>query len=513
MAVNMFATIEIGSYSVGLQIFELSRKNGVQTIDTVTHRMELGKTTYTTGKITAELIDQLCVVIKDFTKIMESYKITEYRAYTTSAIREARNAMIVLETIYQRTGVRVTILSNSEQRFLGYKGIASKGDTFQKIIEKGTAILDVSGGSIQISLFDKDNLISTQNVKLGSLRIRERLADMENSPARYEDLVEELIRNEISSFTKMHLKDRKITNVILMGNNFTDYLLYNRKADFSEIISADVYMEWYRTVVKNSPIELAVKMGIPLEYASLMIPTAIINKRLIQEMNTQNIWIPGIRLAVGVAYDYAEKAKIIKPEHNFDNDIVMAARNIGRRYAVNKNHTQLMSKLAKTIFASIKKYHGLSTREQLMLEVAVQIHDCGKYISINNVAECSYNIIMSTEIIGLSHREREIIALTVRYNTLPFDDYDEVSRISGLSEADYVLVAKMTAMLRLVNALDRSHMQKIDDMKAYLKDHELVLTIETKKDFSLELGLIEDKADFFEEVFSIRPVLKVKKKI
>ncbi|MGI6007433.1 MAG: exopolyphosphatase [Ruminococcus sp.] len=511
MQVTMFATIEIGSYNVSLEIFELSRKNGVHSIDRVTHRLELGKTAYTSGKVTAELIDELCRVINDFTEIMKSYKVNDYRAFGTSAVREASNSLIMLETIYQRTGIRVDVLSNSEQRFLGYKGIASKGDTFQQIIEKGTAILDVSGGSIQISLFDKDNLITTQNVKLGSLRVRERLAGLERETTHYETLVEELVRNEIASFAKMHLKDRKISNIILIGNNFTDSLLYGRKGEFSEILSKDDYMQWYRTVIERSPIELAMEMGIALEYASLLIPTVIINKKLIQEMNVQNIWIPGIRLSDGIAYDFAEKAKLIKSAHNFDNDIVMAARNIGKRYSVSKSHTQMMSKLAKTIFKAMKKVHGLTERELLMLEVAVQIHDCGKYISLSNVAECSFNIIMSTEIIGLSHREREIIALAVRYNTLPFDDYGEMSRISDLREEDYILVAKLTAILRLVNALDRSHMQKIESMKANVKENELILSIETKKDFTLERGLITDKLNFFTEVFSVRPVMKVKR--
>ncbi len=511
MPAVMYATIEIGSYNLSLEIFEMTKKDGLRSIDQVTHRIPLGKTSYALGKITAELIDELCTVVKDFTEIMKGYQITEYRAYSTSAIREAKNSIIALETIYQRTGVHVDILSNSEQRFLGYKGIASKVDTFHKIIQKGTAILDVSGGSIQISLFDKDNLITTQNVKLGSLRIREHLKSLENAQVRYETLVEELIRDEINGFSKMHLKDRKINNVILIGNNFTDSLLYTRQKEYREELSRETFMEWYKTVISNSPLELAVKIGIPMEYASLMIPTAIINKRLIEAMDADHIWVPGIRLAHGVAYDYAEKKKIIKSEHNFENDIVMAARNIGRRYAVSKNHVQNIGKMARAIFSAMKRIHGLSSRELLLLEVATWLHDCGRYISLANVGECSYNIIMATEIIGLSHRERQIIALVVRYNTRALGSYYEVSRVSDLSADDYTLIAKLTAILRLANAMDRSHLQKIETIKAVLKENELILTLEVNRDFALETGLLRDKIDFFEEVYSIRPVLKVRR--
>ena len=95
----------------------------------------------------------------------------------------------------------------------------------------------------------------------------------------------------------------------------------------------------------------------------------------------------------------------------------MAARNIGKRYAISKSHVTYMSEVALTIFDSMKKIHGLERRERLLLEIAVLLHDCGKYISMSQVGDCSFNIIMATEIIGLSHREREIIALVVRYNT------------------------------------------------------------------------------------------------
>ena len=75
----------------------------------------------------------------------------------------------------QRTGVKIDVLSNSEQRFLDYKSIAAKGEGFEKIIEKGTVVLDIGGGSIQISLFDKDKLSATQNLRLGVLRLYEKL--------------------------------------------------------------------------------------------------------------------------------------------------------------------------------------------------------------------------------------------------------------------------------------------------------------------------------------------------
>ena len=71
----------------------------------------------------------------------------------------------------------------------------------------------------------------------------------------------------------------------------------------------------------------------------------------------------------------------------------------------------------------------------------------------------------------------------------------------------------MTAILRLANTLDRSHQQKVQQARAVLKERELTLYLTVNGDFTLEQGLCKDKMDFFYEVFSVRPILKVKRQL
>ena len=92
----------------------------------------------------------------------------------TSAIRETHNTLILLDRIYLKTGIHIEVLANSEQRYLGYKSIASNENAFQNIIEKVQLLYMLAAGSVQISLFDKDNLVTTQNIRMGSLRLQER---------------------------------------------------------------------------------------------------------------------------------------------------------------------------------------------------------------------------------------------------------------------------------------------------------------------------------------------------
>lgn len=511
MAVLTFAAIDIGSSNVSMEIFEISKKLGLKSLDHVDYRLELGKDTYAKGSISNTLVQELCKVLNDFKRIMDEYQVHDYRACATSALREAENGEIVLGKIYQNTGLKVSVLSNSEQRFLGYKSIACTEADFPQIITKGTAVLDIGGGSIQISLFDKDMLITTQNIKLGNLRIRERLMGLENAVLHYETLVEEFIRNEIISFKKIHLKDRRIENVILIGDYLTDLLVNYMGAQ--RMIKKEKFLELYQKIISRSPIELAMLMNIPLENASLVIPSAIIYRCFMDEMEAETIWAPGTQLTDGIAYDYAEQMKLIRSTHHFDNDIVMAARNIGKRYGVSKPHVQAVAKTALTIFDSMKKVHGLGLRQRLLLECAVYLHDCGKYISLVNTAECNYQIIMATEIIGISHMEREMIAQITRYNTLPMESYTAVSQRTDLGLEEYLIVTKLAAILRLANAMDRSHLQKIQQMKASVREEQLILNLETNRDYTLEEGLLGEKIDFFEDVFGIQPVIKVKRKL
>jgi exopolyphosphatase/guanosine-5'-triphosphate,3'-diphosphate pyrophosphatase len=153
----------------------------------------------------------------------------------------------------------------------------------------------------------------------------------------------------------------------------------------------------------------------------------------------------------------------------------------------------------------------LGRRERLLLQISAILHNCGKFISLTDVADCAYNIVMATEIIGLSHAERQIVANVVRFNTAPFQYYDSLTMTSSVSREEYLVVAKLTAILRAANALDRSHRQRVREINVSIRDKELVLSTQSDEDLTLEKGTLEEEDSLFEEVFNLKPVLHQKR--
>lgn len=510
MSIRTFAAIDVGSYELTIKIFEFSGKDSMREIDCVSKRLDLGSDTYAMGKISNEKMEELCRTLKDFSDIMKAYKVENYKAYGTSAIRETENTTIVQDRIAQRTGIRVEILNNSEQRFMDYKSVASKGESFRKIIEEKTAILDIGGGSIQLSLFDKDTLVSTQNVRLGVLRIQDYLNRFSVKSSQMEDVIYEIAMARLDTYEKLYLKDTGIQNLIIVDDYLSPWAVKKSGGDSEKaVLDAEDFDTIFEVLRSQNPVRIAAAMDISQDRVPLVFISAVLIKCIAELMGVKRIWAPGVTLCDGIAYEYAEKIKMFRGEHDFEEDIVACAFNISKRYMVNRKRSEILDNIATTIFDSIRKVHGLGRRERLYLRLAAILHDCGKYISLVDTGENSYQIIMATEIIGLSPKEREIVANVVRFNYSRFV-YD-VQRISSLEREHFLVVAKLTAILRLASCLDRSHKQKLKGLRAAFKDGQLILTVDTQEDITLEKGFVETNADFFKEVFSVEPVLKQRK--
>ena len=102
-----------------------------------------------------------------------------------------------------------------------------------------------------------------------------------------------------------------------------------------------------------------------------------------------------------------------------------------------------------------------------------------------------------------------MIAYIVKFNTDPVISYEELT--GNLTEDHYLLITKLIAMLRLGTALLPAMGRKLKGMKAEMKKNQLQITAETMEDMTLERIMFQRKAEYFEQVFGICPVIRQKK--
>ena len=278
--------------------------------------------------------------------------------------------------------------------------------------------------------------------------------------------------------------------------------------DDGEYTTRNKFKKFFEKIYHENTEKIAKLMDIQEDQAKLILPSAMVYMRMLDFTQAEDIWMPQVSLCDGMAVEHAQNTKKFELKHDFKADILAAAKTISKRYSIRSEHVSLVEKNALLIYDSIKKYHGLSERERFLLEIACILHDCGQYINMLNPEQCSYSIIMSTEIIGLSHKEREIIANVVKYNTMAFDADDA---LWSFDRKDYLTIAKLTAILRVSNSLDRGHRQKFQDIEVAVKDNMLVITAHTFEDITLEKAYFTERVEFFEEVYGLKPVIKQKR--
>ena len=501
---KLFASIYIGSYETTMKVFEISKQKGVKTIDTLKIPSDVIKDVMDQGSILPETVSKLCRVLNDMKRTMNSYKVDSYSIVAGPNIRLANNALIVLEQIKVNTGFTVTVLSNSEQRFLGYQAVTST-EGFDELISESAVLIDVGGVSLQITLFSKGKIVTTQHLALGTVSISENLKKLRKSSGNNFEQTNEMILKELEVFKTMFLRDIKPKYMILLGVQVS-YIAERLSGFSSKKVKSKDYMEFLNKIDKQFIRSFEINNDIYLDNENLIEPVVMLYKVLGESLNPEMVYAPGVSVSEGMAYHHSYNKKWLTASHDFENDIISAAWSIAKRYDSYQPHLKALFKLSSEIFDAMKKYHGMGKRERILIQCIAILHDCGKYISLSEASSCSYTIIMSSEILGLSHKERELIATTVEFNRKPVEPYENLS--DRFTQDEYIIILKLLAILKVANALDRSHKQKIKNVSMRVKDKELLINIEANSSLALEKGLFKKNADYFEEIFSIKPVLR-----
>jgi exopolyphosphatase/guanosine-5'-triphosphate,3'-diphosphate pyrophosphatase len=504
------AALDVGSHEIRLKIAELNREAAPRELETVCRTLAIGTDTYKSGRISADVLQACISVLDGFVTKLREYRVSEVRSVATSAFREACNLTYVLDQIDRVCGIPIEVLSNAEERY--YHMIAAAGTlpNFPALINQGTLLLDIGAGSIQVTVYDKGQYIFSQNMLLGSLRIRELLADLERRTADFGSLLEEYISSDLENYRMLEPKGTSYQNLVVLGGD-TSYLkkMAGLPPDQYIQLSSQQFADLYQSLLKANPLDLALEKDIPSEHASLLLPSAMMISKFFSFTGVKSVHLPSATLCDGLLFDMARKRSDYVLSHDPDTDIVSACRQLARRYKVNRRHAEFVEKIALQMFDETLRLHRLKERPRLLLQLAAILHDVGKYVnmSLHNVR--SYNIILSAEIIGLDGIELEMVAWLARFYTgeIVYDEHGQ----SNLTSDRRLQIAKLAAILRLADSLDSGHHQKILSVETWIEDDEYIIQVETNADITLEQWSLEQKESLFQSVYGLTPRLKIRR--
>jgi exopolyphosphatase/guanosine-5'-triphosphate,3'-diphosphate pyrophosphatase len=162
-------------------------------------------------------------------------------------------------------------------------------------------------------------------------------------------------------------------------------------------------------------------------------------------------------------------------------------------------HASTVQALALELFEALQGYLDLSDQDGLMLELAALLHDVGRFISDRDHHKHSMYIVNWTEIVGLSERDRKLVGLVARYHRKGRPRPDHVE-FGSLAPEDRMRVSKLAALLRLADAMDRSHRQVVRHVVVEIGETEVDLAADATADLTVESEAVRRKGNLFTDL-------------
>lgn len=503
------AVINLGSDSLYLTISE-RQNDKIKILEKLEYPLSMGKDTFTNGYISFEKVDRACEIISGFKKIIQDYQIKDVYATGTTALREASNSYFILDQIQTKTGIKVWIMDDSDEKSYIFRDIIRHLRSDKKYKNKNIFIAYIGTGSLGIAYYTGNTIIYTQNIRIGSLKIAEILSNLQDKTEEFYSVIEDYL----STFTdalRSQIPVGKIDYFIAAGREVE--LIYNTENESRVNDSGEKYLSFtdfenfYDSIKGKTVNQISSQFNLNEIKSEALIPSMGLYRMLLKLFNIKDIIIHKSNLSESIAYERLFVDLNESLINNFNTFTIDNAKYIGSKYLYDKEHAKNVEKYSILIYDEMKKYHKLGEREKILLRVAAILHDVGKYININKHAKNSYNIVKNSDIVGLSKKDIEIIANIVRLHSkqsLKIDNF----YLKKLSLKDRFKVAKMLAILRIADSLDRGHKNKYEDVDIKLKKENLVIKIESYQELMLEEWSFYKKAEFFEEVFGIKPLFK-----
>ena len=491
------AVIDIGTNSIHMLIVELHRHGSFEVIGREKEMVRLGDKTLEAGYLSNEVMQRGLQAIQKFHHLAKSRGVSKILAVATSAVREAKNGGRFIQKIRNTTGIKAQIISGEEEGRLIYLGVKNS----MELKPGNTLIIDIGGGSVEIMVVNRQKILFLKSLKMGVARLKDLFLKKEEPKAikKLEGYVSALLEPFMPEIKKLGFSEAIGTSGTL--NNLASMAYWQKKklsegVFRDEILSLSALKKIDRQLRRTAADQRSQIKGLDAKRSDLILGGAAATLVLMKKLKIQSFHLCDKAIREGMVYDYIEKhySKQNRITKIF-NVRLRSVLSLAQRCDYNKRHAEQVTKLALTIFDDLETLHALSPVDRELLHYAALLHDIGYHISYEDHHRHAYYLIKNAELSGFSEEEIHIMALAVRYHRGTLSKKNQLE-LRTLPKSLRGRIEWLGAILRLADALDRSHFSLVEKVSAQILKNSIRLRIFSKKNFEYEYDEAQIKSDF-----------------
>ena len=504
------AAIDIGSNSIKMVVVDAAASDSFAVLAREKETVRLGHETLREGHLAPAAIERAADCIKRFRSIAEMRGAERVAAVATASVREADNAPEFIEEVWERTGVRVELLSGVEEARL--IGIAAA----QGCAEPGASLvnIDIGGGSTEFSLVHDRMPSVLYSVNLGAVGLTERF--ISSDPVKPKEL--RALRDEIRAALERPSRElRGETWQQATGTSGTIIALGEslraregvRKNEAARPAGAEVSLNqlsrFNDEVVGMDTAERRRLPGISAQRADILVAGGQILEGSMRALGIKQLRTCDYALREGVVIDRLREweAESRPPVPDVADPRLRGVHAVGRRFGYEEAHALQVARLAERIFDALAPSTGLTRHQRTLLSAAALLHDVGYHIAHEAHHKHSLYLVKNSELTGFSEAERDVIANITRYHRggLPKERHAEYT---ALGRADRETVNRLGGILRVADALDIGHENRVEDVRCTREGRGVRVELQSPFDCEKEIWAAERKGDLFEQSFDCK---------
>ncbi len=493
------AAIDIGSTSVRLRIAEVGVNGTITPLENLVYPVPISNDSFSQGSVSPETLRILCKVMKNFASKIEEYQVTLVNAIGTSALREAENSDIVIDRVKHESGITIKLIDQVEESRLNFDLVLPFIDNNLKNCRKNILYIDLGGGSTETLLIKNQKVILANSMRLGTSRLFHSIRECEGIERKA--LTLSVIRNVVNA-TIQHFHNYPIGEYIV-ANSHLHYFFKGQEGVIDVNggleVPIDVFNELVKKFSAHNDQSKAEELHISINEVELLNPAVLTLQRLFKGLKIKRFFTADIDFIQAILADMRTDLSGKNPIIEFREQIVQSAKGLGERFDYDKAHGDHVAKLAVKLYDHMDKMLGLHGKDRLYLEIAAILHDVGMFIHDHSHHKHSQYLIEWSEIVGLNKEERKKIAMIARYHRRSHPSPSHLDYMSLCAE-ERIRVSKLSAILRLADALDRPHRQSITNLKVAEEDNRIIIIATSVSDLLVEQIAVKDKGKLLKDI-------------